>query len=257
MKTINFAFSIHKSGSSLFFGILHEVCTESTQLNSGNKKEYLSIPDDLFNRGLGEAPLREINFPATHGVSFNNPDILYGGFRWVPAFFQGDIEKHARILGLVRDPRDVLTSHYFSMLKSHIVPKGEKGKAMQKRRKNLANVSIDDFMNNQIRAGFWHERLSRLTELTRHPASKFWRYEDVVFEKYQWLDEILDHLQMSLPLESKESIILKRDIRPAKEDINKHIRKVTPGDHRDKLKASTIKNLNSYFSELLKFWGYL
>ena len=256
MNNINFAFSIYKSGSSLFFGILHEICTESTRLGLHNKKKYSSVSDDVFRRGLGEAPLKDVNFPDKYQINFKNPDILYCGFRWVPAFFRGEIESTARIMGLVRDPRDVLTSHYFSMLKSHVLPKGKSGEAMEKNRKRLASISIDDYIYGQMNAGFWLERILRLTELTANSGSKFWRYEDVIFEKQKWLDEILSHLEISLPTESKESILLKRDILPSEEDINKHIRKVTPGDHKEKLKASTIESMNRHFAEVLDFWKY-
>jgi len=256
MKPIDFAFSIHKSGSSLFFGILRDICKESTRLNLSNKKQFSSTPNDLFRQGLGDTPLKDPDFPFKYNIKFNNPDVLYCGFRWIPAFFQGAVEKNAHIMGLVRDPRDVLTSHYFSMLKSHVIPKGKAGDAMEKNRQRLAQVSIDDYMDGQIKAGFWLERLLRLTELTDNVGSKFWRYEDIIFEKQQWLSEILDHLSINLPDEPKEKILLKWDILPSTEDTGKHIRKVTPGDHIDKLQSSTIEKLNDYFSEILGFWGY-
>ncbi len=256
MKHTNFAFSIHKSGSSLFFGILKDVCQESNRLNLNEKKQFSSIPNELFRQGLGETPLKDPAFPKKYNIKFDNPDILYCGFRWVPAFFQGDIEKNAIIMGLVRDPRDVLTSHYFSMLKSHVIPKGKTGDAMEKNRKRLAQVNINDYMDGQIKTGFWLERLLRLTELKDNEGSKFWRYEDIIFEKKKWLSEILDHMSMNLPAESKEKILLKWDILPSKEDTSKHIRKVIPGDHKEKLQPATIEKMNDYFSEILDCWNY-
>ena len=46
------------------------------------------------------------------------------------------------------------------------------------------------------------------------------------------------------------------DIRPVEEDMSKHIRKGTPGDHREKLQKETIAKLNDIFRDTCSFYGY-
>lgn len=256
MKNIHFAFSMHKSGSSLFFGILEDICNESIRLGLKRQKSYLSIPGILFKQGLGDKQLAEPNLPGKFGLTVNDPNIIYGGFRFVPAFFRGEIKENAMISGLVRDPRDALTSHYFSMLKSHIVPPGKAGEEMLKKREELEKIGIDEFITNQIDAKFWLFRQQRIVDLAKKDDSKFWRYEDVIFNKKEWIEEILDRVGLQLPDESKYSILKKRDILPPEENLNRHIRKVKPGDHKVKLNATTIEKLDVHFAEILSYWQY-
>lgn len=247
---------MHKSGSSLFFGLLKDICNESIELSLKHKKSYLSIPGILFKQGLGDKQLSNPNLPVEYDLNVGNPNVIYGGFRFVPAFFHGDIENNAIISGLVRDPRDALTSLYFSMLKSHVVPPGKAGEELLRKREELKKIGIDEYINTQIDAKFWLLRQRRIADLAKEDGTKFWRYEDVIFNKKEWIDEILDRVEIELPCESKEKILKKRDVLPSEENVDSHIRKVTPGDHKDKLSAETIDRLNEHFSEILSYWRY-
>jgi len=46
------------------------------------------------------------------------------------------------------------------------------------------------------------------------------------------------------------------DVRPATEEVGKHIRKGAPGDHREKLKPETIDALNAQFRDIGQRYGY-
>lgn len=46
------------------------------------------------------------------------------------------------------------------------------------------------------------------------------------------------------------------DRRPAQERPDKHVRRVTPGDHREKLQPATIARLNEAFGDVLERFGY-
>jgi hypothetical protein len=47
-----------------------------------------------------------------------------------------------------------------------------------------------------------------------------------------------------------------KSVKPVGEDIRSHMRKVTPGDYREKLRPETIAELNRRFSEVLDALGY-
>jgi hypothetical protein len=81
-------------------------------------------------------------------------------------------------------------------------------------------------------------------------------YEEIYFDKRTFLTDIFAHFGVSVPIEVIEKVAAQNDIRPAKEDISKHIRKGTPGDHREKLRYETIAKLNNIFRDICRFYGY-
>ncbi len=252
--SICFAFSIHKSGSTLFYNLLNRAMHRAGELGIGNALRYVSISDQLFNAGVPETVLMAPAFPQTHNQRFDEDGTLYGGFRFVPAFATNEFLAGKRIMVLVRDPRDVLTSLYFSQKKSHRVPVGEGGAFMEKLREQTQREDVDEFALRVARRGPWAARFARITEIRSLGAS--WRYEDVVFEKARWLDEILAYLEIDLPKASRDEFVRAEDIRPDHEDADKHIRQVTPGDHKRKLRADTIDELNHIFCDTLEALGY-
>ena len=249
-----FAFSMHKAGSTLFYNLLNRAMHRANELGLANTLRYVSIPDRLFNAGVPEQVLTDPEFPLKHNEKVADEHTLYGGFRFVPAFATDEFLADKRVMVLVRDPRDVLTSLYFSLQKSHRIPVGEAGAVMTEHKERVLTEHIDQFVSRMARKGQWLRRFTRLGELKDLGVS--WRYEDIVFDKARWLDEILDYLEIDLPAESRHQFVSAEDIRPDQEDADKHIRQVTPGDHKRKLKAETIAELNAIFSDTLRVWGY-
>ncbi len=74
-------------------------------------------------------------------VCFSKTGRVYTGFRHYPRF---DLElTDAPCIILVRDPRDMLVSMYYSVAKSHVVP--SKNVKFLKRRQEAASISVDEF----------------------------------------------------------------------------------------------------------------
>lgn len=249
-----FAFSLHKAGSTLFYKMLSAALGSVVRPGGDPVLRYVSIPDQLFNSGVPENVLADVEFVRKHGVRFDDPGTLYGGFRFAPAFATDEFLAGRRVMVLVRDPRDVLTSLYFAQQKSHGIPAGEAGIAMAKEREFVQREQIDEFVLRQARQGNWVKRYDRLTELARFGVS--WRYEDVVFDKARWLDEMLAYLDVSLPKDVRRRIVEAEDVVPASEDASRHVRQVSPGDHRRKLKPETIAELDRIFADVLADWEY-
>jgi hypothetical protein len=247
-----FAFSLHKSGSTLLFNLLRGAALRSQSAACNKRMGYVSIPDDLFNAGTPESVMLDPGFVSP--VSLDEQDTIYGGFRFVPAFLDGQHLKGAGLMLLVRDPRDVLTSLYYSVTKSHVMPQGEAGKLMKAHRESVSAMAIDDFVLNQARNSDWVQRYRRISSL-KHQG-KSWCYEDVIFEKSRWFDEILDYLELDLPARLRTELVKREDIVPASERPENHVRQVAPGDHRRKLKPETIEELNALFAGPLAEWGH-
>ena len=99
-----FIVGLVKSGSTLLNRIMRPI-TAAAGLT------YRSPADEMFKRGL--------NFKKST-VDFEPFGYAYGGFRdlpWPLPDYAG-----GRTVVLVRDPRDALTSFYFSMAYSHVPP---------------------------------------------------------------------------------------------------------------------------------------
>ncbi len=103
----------------------------------------------------------------------------------------------------------------------------------------------------ETRANIEHalERLSGISYRT-------WRHEDVIFEKRRWADEMIAYLELEVSPEAVGQIVEQIDIVLAQKQPEKHIRKVTPGVHREKLTAAEIATLDEVFAPLLGRFGY-
>ncbi|HEX6828842.1 MAG TPA: hypothetical protein VF104_07670, partial [Burkholderiales bacterium] len=158
-QDICFAFSMHKAGSTLFYNLLNRAMHRANELGLANALRYVSIPDQLFNAGVDERVLDDPEFPQKHNRSVNDDRTLYGGFRFVPAFATNGFLAGKRVMMLVRDPRDAMTSLYFSVQKSHRMPVGEAGVAMAENRELALRQDIDQFILRAARKGVWVARL--------------------------------------------------------------------------------------------------
>lgn len=253
-ERICFAFSIHKAGSTLFYNLLLRAMQRAQVLGLANAYRYLSIPDALFNAGVPEKVLEDPDFSMKHNQGLDEGGTLYGGFRFVPSFATDAFLGGKRVMVLVRDPRDVLTSLYFSVQRSHRIPAGEAGVILERQRAWALSESIDDYVLHHARHRHWRARFARLNQIKG--LGRSWRYEDVVFAKGPWLDAILDYLQVDLPRCDRDEIVLAEDLRPEREDPDSHVRQVAPGDHRRKLRPETIEELSRLFADTLAVWGY-
>jgi hypothetical protein len=169
-----------------------------------------------------------------------------------------------------RDPRDMLTSAYYSFAYSHkIVPGGfnpPPGK-----REQWQEEGIDRYV---LRAKHTLSKYQHLTtELLSKPGVLHVTYEEMVTDYHAWLGKILSacshlpfpqnklkHLIGGPPSIEKLHAQLynkhKDDFSVDQEDIYANKRQITPGDHRRKLQPETIDRLNEIFSEILETLDY-
>jgi hypothetical protein len=82
------------------------------------------------------------------------------------------------------------------------------------------------------------------------------RYEDVIYDKENWVADLVDHFRWGVPSKAICSIAARHDVIPASEDESKHVRQVHPGNFRKHLKPETITYLNDAFAEEMGYFGY-
>ena len=183
------------------------------------------------------------------------------------------IEKDNVILHL-RDPRDVLTSMFYSYCFMHA---GEIA-ADTGYRKDVAEAGIDRFVLDMVGEPFFEYRgdygigsrykkhvgnvLDRyqryLTELIGRPNTIVVSYEEMVLTFPSWLEKVVSAFDLSDPEETQAVVIARHanSVAAGEEDAWSHKRKVTPGDHREKLQAGTIRRLDEIFAPVLHRLGY-
>lgn len=234
-----FVFSLPKAGSTLLNNIMGEVCYN---LNI----PVINLPTKIFNIGIVPNEL-------TNDVNrvWRESGYAYLGFRnfWPTLGF--DFTKTKNIL-LVRDPRDILVSLYFSLKYSHKIPDDH---PMLKHRKLYSKIGIDEAVLKEA-LKFKNQFHIYLKNLGSTSTTRVYRYEDVVFRKREWLVDILDFLGLKLDCRKIQAIADKYDVRPDKEDPQKHIRQVTPGNYKAHLSQKTIDRLDEIFWDEMDIFNY-
>lgn len=238
-----FVYALHKSASMFLVRFFRDVSERSGfayySRNNGNEKDLLEDISTSFCYG----PTRTFELDRRN-------------FKHIEQQFH---------LFQVRDPRDVLVSQYFSF--GWIHSDRAWSKAHIRERDYIQSVDIDRYVLSRAKKTDKAKRLAlkkRYEPILKHANHDevniaFLKYEDMVTDFRAWLPAAIK--AFAFPDEGKiidelfESYY--RDFIPPKEDQQQHKRKITPGDHVDKLKPETIGELNSIFNEELELFGYL
>jgi len=236
--TSSYFFSFHKSGSTLLDNLISEYC-------SIVGIPFFSIFNSAFDIGI---PTREIQKDTL--VCFSDEGMMYLGFRHYPVF---DLDLGgSQVVLLTRDPRDMLVSMYYSIVKSHVLPK-ENSKFL-KIRQAAEQMNIDEFVLEKVTG--YVNTFQKYQQKLQADNLITYRYEDVIYEKQDWLRDMVEKL--GLPLDKKiiKKVVAKFDIFPKQEDEYEHIRQVHPGNYKLKLRAQTIEVLNTKLKEFLNHYNY-
>jgi len=204
-----------------------------------------SLFNSAFDAGIPTSEVMEDTL-----VCFSRSGRIYTGFRHYPGF-DLDLSGVTSIL-LVRDPRDMLVSLYYSVAKSHVVPRGATG--FLNRRRKAASMTVDDFALNQLQ--LYKKNFSVYRQKLKPASLTMYRYEDVIYKKREWLEDMISTMGLPVDIKLISHIADEFDIFPENENPGQHIRQVHPGNYRNKLQTSTIDTLNEELGEFLSHYGY-
>ncbi|MEX2144182.1 MAG: sulfotransferase domain-containing protein [Anaerolineales bacterium] len=181
-------------------------------------------------------------------VAFKPRGFYYGPigtFRHIPG-----LEQYALVLQL-RDPRDMLTSLYYSTKYSHAIinPK------VIRRRKEAYTLSIDEFVlkGADEYLPIYEEYCQQLLS---QPAMLLLKYEDMVADFPDWLARLSVHVGLADQEETLERIKRQADFSIEREDKFSHRRQISPGDHKRKLQPDTVQRLTTLFKPSLDQLDY-
>lgn len=176
----------------------------------------------------------------------------FGGFvPGIPEF------ERFRVVFVIRDPRDVLTSLYFSTAYSHGLPADRaKGERFLANRQSVREMTVDDYVMREM--GKYSARYrAYMRALEDKPNVHIAKYEDMIADFPGWLDGILSFCSLTIGDEQRDKLIAAANgSRNPKENKSRHKRQVIPGDHRRKLKPETIDALNADLADILAQYGY-
>ena len=158
----------------------------------------------------------------------------------------------------VRDPRDMLVSEYFSFGWSHPTTASE-GAGLSKRRKEIQQMSIDDYVVNQPK--FSNRPLDKkfrpLVTRKLEPNSEILvKYETMVTRFPAWVAKVIQPFGFRIPrfAAAKLAWRYRNEFKPSGKGTHK--RTITPGDFRNQLQPRTIQILNDRFEDVLEKFAY-
>lgn len=246
-------FTVHKAGSMVLHRVVKDICDL-------NRIHPFSEHEDKPNK----LPVRKI-FEGKNYIAKRNG--CFGPIRfYLPARGLED----TNILLHLRDPRDVLTSMFFSYTLMHRGPVP----ANTGPRKEVAEAGIDRYVLDMSSDGFMRyegdygtggnfkhhignvlERYQRyLKEVAGKPNAVVVFYEEMVSDFRNWLRKVVDCFELENADETYRFVLSRHEeeVAPTEENPWRHKRKVTPGDYKEKLQPETIAELNHRFDSVLK-----
>jgi hypothetical protein len=240
-----FLFGVRKSGSS----IMNSMVTSLARMNG---LHYVDVAGRLFEAGVSVATWQ----PDRSMACLLRGGNVFGGFRNAPLGLVGQaaLEEAPQIL-LVRDPRDALVSEYFSNAYSHSLPEaGEAREQLLAERARAQSNEIGPYVTRM--APRLRATLREYRPFLSHPRMRVYHYERAILDKRWFLTDLCAHFGWQASEEQINLILGWADVRPDVEEPTAFIRKVTPGDHREKLRPGTIAKLNSVFEDEMRLFGY-
>ncbi|WP_339366800.1 sulfotransferase domain-containing protein [Gloeocapsa sp. PCC 7428] len=185
---------------------------------------------------------------------FRTNGILYGPLRqYIPI---NKLEKYCIVL-MLRDPRDVVVSNYYSIGYSHTLPFNERQqKDFLQYRQRVQQQTVDEYVRE--RAERFHQIYSEYCNfLIKDRNIKWLRYEDFIQNFDSWVKQLGECFNVDIEEKDINALFeLKGGGKKVEENKLNHIRKATPGDHKEKLKKETQDFLNTKFKDILSTLNY-
>ena len=237
-------FSLHKAGTLLLAKMTADLCNRVGLT-------WVSIHGELFQLGIPQK-----DWPPSASEVFLNKGYCYAGMPTFPEQFEIPIFGKVQAILLVRDPRDMLVSLYYSMRYSHPEPQKAltEDMAILPARADALKMQIDEFVLKMKQ--MYKINLAGYLRIIKSDTLRVFRYEDVIYEKVKLADSICDHFGWDIDSDVQREIVAKHDIIPRREEESQHVRQVHPGNFTKKLKLKTIRELEELFADEMAYFDY-
>jgi hypothetical protein len=243
-------FSLNKSATQYTKGILRRCIARNGMVN-------VDIPAYAFDTDFPFLDKLSADEMLRYRHIFKPVGYLYSAFGGMIEGISG-LDQYKVIL-MVRDPRDILVSCYYSMAYSHPVPdkRSDKFAGFMKERRAALETTLDDYVIAESDKLYGILQRYKDLLLDKYPHVHLTTYEKMVSDFHGWLTNLLNYCDIVISNDLRRSLIEENDrLRPKKENVHEHIRKGAHGDYKNKLRPDTIDYLNEKFSPLLEVFGY-
>jgi Sulfotransferase domain len=239
-----FFYTFHKCASSLFgeyllkhaSGLRH--CDYAARLYTGRLKR----PVSFAARGYVYGPLR-----------LSAPEHSDERERVVAPASSRLFVRDRRCVFLVRDPRDILVSSYYSFGFTHpLSPVAEIREEQLRERAEIQSMTLEQYALSQAEER--RRNFACLHDLyTACERGVLLRYEDMVEDFPRFADGLREYLKIS----TRVLQTLERRSRPKPQvDASQHRRSGQPGQFRGALSPEAISSLNEHLGYTLSLFGY-
>ncbi len=235
-------FTLHKCASVYVGEILKEL-SQDTSITFIDLDNYLSMSKypslkTILDQGDTMLQTKIKN-------SFKPTGYLYTALRYPKTLQFVDNLHDYQILLMLRDPRDVLTSAYFSFGYTHTLPiVKEKRDRFLAWRNKIASQTLDEFVLS-VKDDWVKMYTFYCQNLIGKPNVLLIRFEDMINDFDSWSSNIVEFLQLDIEPEKLKELV----------DIAKQ-KKIRPTDHQKALKSETIEILDRDFREVLNILNY-
>jgi hypothetical protein len=239
-----FFYTFHKCASTLFSGYILKNVTGLWNIDYAKMIYRGKMPNRIcFKRsGYVYGPIR---------LSVKTDTPLYEKFIKQVNTYEFVRDKLA--IFLIRDPRDILVSQYYSFGFSHSLSPDTKTQNRQRsQRAKIQAMTLEEYVVNE--APSIKRYFNIAYELSKScKRGVILKYEDMIDNYEQFSRDLSQVLKISNKV--KDQIFLRT--RPkAAEDISSHRRSGRPGQFRSRLNQKIIKRLNMILNPTLNLFNY-
>jgi hypothetical protein len=189
--------------------------------------------------------------------AFPSHGYCFAGFREIPrSFLAAPSLQRLRKIMVVRDPRDMLVSRYYSTKYSHGFSARGTAQYSQLMHQLIEDgkMDIDEYCLYYswiVNADYFIHKF-----IIEDKQTLVLRYEDFLYEKEMLGCSLCDWLSIRVSQQRISTIVAAYSRLPETENPNLHIRQAHPGDHLRKLKPETISALNGVLGAFIRKFGY-
>ena len=243
-------FSVNKAATQYVKSIIQQ-CARVNNLVKVSLHDYAFHSDFPYLNTLSADQMQQYQHVfKPQGYAYS----VFGGMiEGIPNF-----EQFLTIL-MLRDPRDVLVSEYYSVAYSHFAPSRHSRKYAQfiQLRQHTQTLSVDEYAMAQCdRVYATFARYQRLL-VDQYPAVYITRFEEMVSDFPTWLSALLNYCELDIGDRLRQTLIENhRAIQPRQENAQRHLRKGAVGDYREKLNPETIDYIEAKLAPVLTAFHY-
>lgn len=197
------------------------------------------------------------NLEKNHDLIYSKEIFLKNAFR-TTGFIYGPIRRYRNVPNMeqynvvlmLRDPRDVLVSMYFSLLYSHSTT----SKKLKKSRKKYRNFTIDSFVLDNL--DYYRKVYEEyLDAKNKNENIFFFSYEYIFQNPKTFIKSLGDLVGIEVGKSYMDKLVEDQMKFPSKEDIYSHKRSGRPGQYKSKLRSDTVEILNNDLAHVLNGFG--